>query len=163
MGSFDELSFSKKFLYIQTDLNGRVIDYNELFSEHYGILIDDSICDILNVNDIKDIIKLADSLKSKRNNPIVIRINTTRRSGIHLSMWKIIHVKGSFVALGNEFEEELIFALNHKLRSNSATIEGLMQFRGDLDNDEILDLVDQKAKELNAEIAKIMEILTGKK
>lgn len=162
MGSFDELSFSKKFLYIQTDLNGRVIDYNDLFSEHYGIQITDSVCDILNVNDIKDVINLSDSLKSKRNNPIVIRINTTRKSGLHLSMWKIIYIKGSFIALGNEFEEELIFALNHKLRSNSATIEGLMQFRGELDSEEILNLIDQKAKELNQEIANLMDILTKK-
>ena len=77
-------------------------------------------------------------------------------------MWKIIYVKNSFIALGNEFEEELIFALNHKLRSNSATIEGLLQFRKELDNDELLDLIDQKAKDLNKEIAKIMDFLTGK-
>lgn len=162
MGSLDELSFSSKFLYIQADVNGRIIDCNDLFSEHYGIQLADSVCDILNVNDIKDVINLSDSLKSKRNNPIVIRINTTRKSGLHLSMWKIIYIKGSFIALGNEFEEELIFALNHKVRSNSATIEGLMQFRGELDSEEILDLIDQKAKELNAEIANLMDILTKK-
>jgi hypothetical protein len=162
MGSLDELSFSKKFLYIQTDVNGRVIDFNDLFSKKYGILIDDSVCDILQVEDIKDIIELTKSLKSKKNNPVVIRINTNRKGKNHLSMWKIIYVKGSFIALGNEFEEELIFALNHKLRSNSATIEGLMQFRNDLDSEEILDMIDLKVKELNSEIAKLMDILTKK-
>ena len=162
MGSLDELSFSKKFLYIQADVNGRIIDFNDLFSQHYSLDLNDSICDILQVDDIKDIIALTNSLKLKKNNPIVIRISTNRKGKEHLSMWKIIYVKNSFIALGNEFEEELIFALNHKLRSNSATIEGLLQFRKELDNDELLDLIDQKAKDLNKEIAKIMDFLTGK-
>lgn len=162
MGSLDELSFSKKFLYIQADVNGRIIDFNDLFSQHYSLDLNDSICDILQVDDIKDIIALTNSLKLKKNNPIVIRISTNRKGKEHLSMWKIIYVKNSFIALGNEFEEELIFALNHKLRSNSATIEGLLQFRQELDNDELLDLIDQKAKDLNKEIAKIMDFLTGK-
>jgi hypothetical protein len=162
MGSLDELSFSKKFLYIQADVNGRIIDFNDLFSQHYSLDLNDSICDILQVDDIKDIIALTNSLKLKKNNPIVIRISTNRKGKEHLSMWKIIYVKNSFIALGNEFEEELIFALNHKLRSNSATIEGLLQFRKELDSDELLDLIDQKAKDLNKEIAKIMDFLTGK-
>ena len=162
MGSLDELSFSKKFLYIQADVNGIIIDFNDLFSQHYGLDLNDSICDILQVDDIKDIIALTNSLKLKKNNPIVIRISTNRKGKEHLSMWKIIYVKNSFIALGNEFEEELIFALNHKLGSNSATIEGLLQFRQELDNDELLDLIDQKAKDLNKEIAKIMDFLTGK-
>jgi len=38
----------------------------------------------------------------------------------------------------------------------------LLQFRKELDSDEILDLIDKKAKELNKEIAKIMDFLTGK-
>jgi hypothetical protein len=77
-------------------------------------------------------------------------------------MWRIIYIKGCFIALGNEFEDELIFALNHKLRSNSATIEGLMQFRKELDSEEILDMIDLKVKELNSEISKLMDILTKK-
>lgn len=162
MGSLDELSFNKKFLYIQVDVNGRIIDFNDLFSQHYEIFIDDSVCDILQVNDIKEIIRITNSLKRNKNNPVVIRINTNRKDKVHLSMWKIIYIKGCFVALGNQFEEELIFALNHKLRSSSATIEGLMQFRNELDNDEILDMIDEKVKELNNEIAKLMAILTKK-
>jgi len=162
MGSLDELSFSSKFLYIQADVNGRIIDFNDLFSQHYSIELNQSICDIIQVDDVKDIIALTNSLKQKRNNPVVIRINTKRKSKIHLSMWKIIFIKGSFVALGNEFEEELIFALNHKLRSSSATIEGLMQFRKDLDSEEILDMIDIKVKELNQEISNLMDILTKK-
>lgn len=162
MGSLDELSYSSRFLYIQVDTQGKIIDCNDLFSTTYGDLMLDSVCRILDVEDIKDIVALTDSLKEKRNNPVVIRINTNRKGKIHLSMWKIIYVKGCFIALGNEFEEHLIFALNHNIRSNSATIEGLMQFRNQLDNDHILDLIDIKAKELNREIAEIMAILTKK-
>ena len=162
MGSLDELSFSKKFLYLQVDVSGNVIDFNDLFSEHYEITYNDSVCEILQVDDIKDIIALTSSLKSKKSNPLVIRINTNRKDHVHLSMWKIIYIKGCFIALGNEFEEELIFALNHKLRSNSATIEGLMQFRKELDSEEILDMIDLKVKELNSEISKLMDILTKK-
>jgi hypothetical protein len=162
MGSLDELSFSKKFLYLQVDASGKVIDFNDLFSEHYEITYDDSVCEILQVDDIKDIIALTSSLKSKKSNPLVIRINTNRKDKVHLSMWKIIYIKNCFIALGNQFEEELIFALNHKLRSNSATIEGLMQFRKELDSEEILDMIDLKVKELNSEIAKLMDILTKK-
>lgn len=162
MGSLDELSYSSRFLYIQVDVQGKIIDCNDLFSATYGNLQLDSVCKILDVQDIKDIVALTDSLKEKRNNPVVIRINTNRKGKIHLSMWKIIYVKGCFIALGNEFEEHLIFALNHNIRSNSATIEGLLQFRKELDSDEILDLIDQKAKDLNKEIAKIMDFLTKK-
>jgi hypothetical protein len=160
MRSLEELSHSKKYLYIQIDAKGQIIDCNDLFSTTYGSIINSSICELLDVNDIKDIIEVANSMKSKKNNPVVIRVNTKRKDSVHLSMWKIIYLRGYFIALGNEFEEELIFHLNHSIRSNSATIEGLLQFRNELDNDEILDLIDLKAKQLNKEIAKIMALLT---
>ena len=162
MGSLDELSYSSKFLYVQVDTVGKIIDCNDLFSTTYGDLMLDSVCKILQVDDIKDVVSLTNSLKEKRNNPVIIRINTNLKGKIHLSMWKILYVKGCFIALGNKFEEELIFALNHNIRSNSATIEGLLQFRKELDNDQLLDLIDQKAKDLNKEIAKIMDFVTGK-
>lgn len=162
MGSLDELSFSKKFFYIQVDADGYVIDCNNLFSLVYGDIVSGSICEILELNDVKEIIRVAESLKVEKNNPVVIRVNTKRKDKVYMSMWKIVYVKDCFIALGNEFEDALIFALNHSIRGNSATIEGLMQFRNEIDNNDLLDLIDIKVKDLNNEIARIMYYLSTK-
>jgi len=79
-----------------------------------------------------------------------------------LSMWKIIYIKGTFIALGNEFEEKLIFALNHKIRSHSANIEGLAQFIESIEDVQIAKMLYTSAVALNAEIAALMKLLSNR-
>ena len=123
---------------------------------------DNSICSILFPDDIEMVIAATERIKRKTKNPIIVRVETKRGSKTHLSMWKIIYIKGTFIALGNEFEEKLIFALNHKIRSHSANIEGLAQFIESIEDVQIAKMLYTSAVALNAEIAALMKLLSNR-
>ena len=162
MNSVNELSFSSKYLYIQVDAFGNIIDANPLFYERYGEIVSNSICDILHEEAIKEVIASTDSLKREKNSPIVLRLTTKQLKGSHISLWQIIYIKGFFIALGDEFQEEIVFALNHKIRSHSANIEGLAQFIESIEDVQIAKMLYTSAVALNAEIAALMKLLSNR-
>lgn len=167
MGNLEDLNTTNKWHYIQAAQDGEILDRNKLFHETFKHLEPTFVQHIIYEKDLRKVIFASEQAKRKNENPTIVKVRTKRVDGnIQLSVWLMTFQRSFFVAIGqdlelpdNEFIEQIVFAINHKLRSNTARIHGLVMVIQESQNSEIATMLVNSILELDEEYKSLMKLI----
>jgi hypothetical protein len=165
---------SKNWYYIQTDLEGVIVDYNKHFGDSFEHIQPFRVNDILHPKDLRVAQIKAERISRLGEKHLTFFEARTVRADKTYSwgLYEIMSIKGGFIILGIElfpsFEDgrgrlnkqsdllrKINFSLNHSLRKHVANVEGLLQLL-QINDDKVLKMLYNSIKDLNEEILRLV-------
>ena len=168
------LENSKKWYFIQTDVDGIVVDANKHFKDSFEHICPLRVHDILHIKDIKVVEIAALRLQRQPHNSIkFIEARTIKSDGTYAwGLFEIMSFKNGYICIGIDlfpsFEDgsgrmkrqydllrKINFSLNHAIRKHIANIEGLINL-SKLPDDKITRMLFKSVEGLNEEIKRLV-------